>query len=598
MTRNAGATADAIPASATNDPTVVTITGGTIRGKAYDKSRAFLGIPYAQPPVGDLRWRPPVTDPEPAWSGVRDTTFYPHDCAQSRFFLPASATHNVSEDCLYLSVYAPLPSQVPASGSLPVMVWLHGGGYVGGGEKESRLNATWTLQRRVGAAVIVVPNYRLDVFGFLGSSKLRSRDPSGKGSTGLYGIQDQRAALLWVSRNIAAFGGDPSRVYLVGESAGAGSVSVHLTTPRSFPYFARAGMQSGAFSEWIAKNISDAESDFSAIAAAVNCGPSESTTVTRGGGGGAVDGDDPVVACLMSKTMDELLNATVGPPAPITGDDDFHESTPSWPRQSSRGSQIVVRQRLSGDSEAEGVLNIQFTPVIDGVDLVEAPWALAAAGKHAHVPVIAGSVRDEGASFIGKAVPLMATLTQFQAFVTQVWGAAVVPNVTALYPAANYPVPHGWEGKLSSTYIAATHAFGDWMMSCPARRTARWFATAGFQSYNYVFTHLPAKSALPFVEHATDIPYVFHVDSLVDNPRGIETADHMSDYWLNFAETSNPNVPSGEATRTAAGVPSWPAFDPSAGIKAGGIELAANVTAVTGLKGVQCEFWDRVGYSW
>jgi carboxylesterase type B len=151
---------------------------------------------------------------------------------------------HVSEDCLYGNVYAPPPPPDPAT-RYPVFVWVLGGGYSGGGSSEQRENGTWLVEF-APRAVVVTANYRLNLFGFLGADALRERTPDG--STGNLGISDQRAVLAWVAANAGAFGGDPADVTLCGESAGAGSVSIHLATPpASWPYFVRAGLESGAF---------------------------------------------------------------------------------------------------------------------------------------------------------------------------------------------------------------------------------------------------------------------------------------------------------------------------------------------------------------
>merc|ERR1712232_795064 len=153
----------------------------------------------------------------------------------------------MSEDCLYLNVYAPTKKSAQLK---PVMLWIYGGGYQGGGGNETRLNGTWDValnERTSNEFIVVTFNYRNNVFGFAASDKLRSRDPSG--GTGNYGVLDQRLAMQWVHDNIHAFGGDASRVYIVGQSAGASSVSNHLVRPKSWGLFHAAGLESGAFYE-------------------------------------------------------------------------------------------------------------------------------------------------------------------------------------------------------------------------------------------------------------------------------------------------------------------------------------------------------------
>jgi para-nitrobenzyl esterase len=193
---------------------------------------------------------------------------------------PITAT---DEDCLSLNVFTPAAPTVP--GLLPVLVWVHGGSWLQGGANEQRLNASWmvALAPRV---VVVTINYRLGVLGFLGSPQLQNRSETG--TTGNYGLLDQRAALAWVRQNIAAFNGDADRVFLVGESAGAGSVSAHLVMPASWGLFARAGMESGAFSPWTYQSLATAGAAFTQVMAAAHCAS---------------------VACLEAAPVDTLVSA-------------------------------------------------------------------------------------------------------------------------------------------------------------------------------------------------------------------------------------------------------------------------------------------------
>lgn len=267
----------------------------------------------------------------------------------------------------------------------------------------------------------------------------------------------RQAALQWVSRNIAAFGGDPKRVFLVGESAGAGSVSVHLASPASWPYFSRAGMESGAMSYWVAASMAAHEQQFSAVLESLDC-------ESRASG----------VDCLLSKTTDELLNATVGP-------------------------------RVDMSVGGVEVLQTPFNPAIDGVVLTDAPWALGAAGKLAPVPVIAGSNRDEGASFIPSVLHCSpnCTVAEVRAWWGSTVGTAHVAQLEELYPftGTDAPPPGG-----TQAWMAAQRSYGDYIMSCSARRLSRWVTASGHAAFLYLFTYIsPARGAPPLVYHAADI---------------------------------------------------------------------------------------------
>ena len=189
---------------------------GEIRGKLDGRVRAFLCIPYAAPPIGDLRWLPP--QPPAGWSGVLDATKAGNQCAQARIRDQGVAG---SEDCLFLNIYAP---DTPDK-ALPVMVWIHGGTFlVGSG---SQYDGRELAER--GHLILVTINYRLGPFGFLVNRSLDGADPGQL--SGNYGLLDQQAALRWVKDNIEAFGGDPGKVTVAGESAGAISIGLQLVSP-------------------------------------------------------------------------------------------------------------------------------------------------------------------------------------------------------------------------------------------------------------------------------------------------------------------------------------------------------------------------------
>ena len=223
------------PVSPRVDP-VVTVTGGQVRGALMTGGgAAFKGIPFAAPPVGDLRWRDPAP-PEP-WSGVRETTAYGPPCAQNPHFIADAATTS-REDCLYLNVWN---SEWPATGRRPVMLWIPGGGNFAGAASQSGYNGESLSHRGV---VIVTTNYRLGLFGFFAHPTISAE--SSRRASGNQGLLDQIAALTWVRDNIARFGGDPTNVTLFGESAGAVDVGALMTSPLTRGLFRRVIAQSGA----------------------------------------------------------------------------------------------------------------------------------------------------------------------------------------------------------------------------------------------------------------------------------------------------------------------------------------------------------------
>lgn len=214
----------------------VKIAPGRIEGAAKDGVVSFKGVPFAAPPVGDLRWRPP--QPVKAWTGVRPATAYASDCMQNPFPGDAAPLGTPpAEDCLYANLW--VPEKAPSK-KMAVMVWIYGGGFVNGGSSPSVYDGSQFAKQGV---VFVSFNYRLGRFGFFAHPALTKESPNGP--LGNYGYMDQIAALEWVKKNIAAFGGDPGNVTIFGESAGGGSVLTLLTSPMSKGLFHKAIVESG-----------------------------------------------------------------------------------------------------------------------------------------------------------------------------------------------------------------------------------------------------------------------------------------------------------------------------------------------------------------
>ncbi len=215
----------------------VKTTAGLVQGKMQENVRAFLGVPYAAPPVGELRWKPPA--PAAPWSGVRPATeFGPRPMQPALYKDMIFRDPGGSEDCLSLNIWTPAKN---APAKLPVMVWIFGGGLQAGGTSEQRQDGAHLAGRGV---VVVSVNYRLGLFGFLTHPDLIAESP--QHAAGNYGFMDQLAALHWVHDNIAAFGGDPANVTIFGESAGSASVSAQMASPLAHGLFHRAIGESGA----------------------------------------------------------------------------------------------------------------------------------------------------------------------------------------------------------------------------------------------------------------------------------------------------------------------------------------------------------------
>jgi len=456
----------------------VTTPSGALRGLAEEGVSAFLGIPYAAPPVGDLRWRPPTT--AAPWTGVRDATQKGPACPQARGTLLGAAP--IAEDCLTLNVWTPATAPA-ASQRLPVMVFIHGGGFTAGTVAGRDYDGTALARRGV---VLVNFNYRLGQLGFLAHPALAAEDTAHR-SAGNYGLLDQQAALRWVQSHIASFGGDPNNVTLFGESAGSISVCAQMASPLARGLFHKAISQSGPCSFVItpqrdlpaAPMLQSAESLALRFAREAGC---EAT---------------PTAACLRALPVDRVLTAA---PTPLE----------------------LTR------------FGARYQPNIDGHVLPEMPWVSFLAGRVARVPFLSGTNRDEGTFFTFSApVPSEA------AYRTAV--EALVPGhaadvVDRLYP----PSAHG-----GSPNAAFTAFLGDAVFVCPARAQARLMATTEVPTWLYHFTRLNrAGMALGLgVFHTAELPYVFDnfVGIFSRTSADVPVMEAMQGYWTRFAATGDPN---------------------------------------------------------
>jgi para-nitrobenzyl esterase len=316
-------------------PIVVVTKSGPVRGEMLSETRAFRGIPYAAPPVGALRFTPP-RDPAP-WTEVRETTQLGASCTQ--LSIVGSLVTTSAEDCLTLNVWAPRIARTKA----PVVVWLHGGAFIGGSSADPFYDGAKLAQR--AGIVLVTVNYRLGPFGFL------AHEAMGPGTANL-GLQDQRAALSWVQANIDAFGGDPGNVTIAGESAGGISVGLHMLMPSSRGLFHRAVSQSGVASAFTLQTKAEARAMADELAKRVDCAPPKE-----------------LAPCL--RAVDKL---------------------------------VLLEALKKKDAGGGGLLfgappQPLWFPTIDEIEIGAQPAQLVAEGKLARVPYLAGTNAEEGALF-------------------------------------------------------------------------------------------------------------------------------------------------------------------------------------------------------
>ena len=305
---------------------IVKTVSGAVSGVEQNGITVFRGIPYAAPPVGALRWRAP--QPAPAWAGVRDCTAFGDMCIQNGGFVGMDAFlhHPQSEDCLYLNIWTPANA---AGEDLPVHFWIHGGGFQGGLGDEPLYQGVSLVEQ---GEILVTINYRLGALGFLAHPALTEEDEAG--ACGNYGLLDQIAALRWVKKNIRAFGGDPNRITINGQSAGAMSVASLLASPLTNGLYSAAILQSGGPRPGT-RTKAEAEADGLALQNALGCASVEE---------------------MRALPAEAVLAATK--PAP-------------------------------GDA-------LRFRPVVDGVVLREDLYDAFLAGRIGQVPVLIGSNADEG----------------------------------------------------------------------------------------------------------------------------------------------------------------------------------------------------------
>ena len=474
-----------LPALAQTDLRVKT-DKGELQGKLSDDAsvRIFLGIPYAAPPIGPLRWKPP--QPAPKWKDVRNAQSYGPHCMQVNKFADMTFHDPAeSEDCLTLNIWTPKAASPDTK--LPVMVWIYGGGFYAGSTSERRQDGEAFARKGV---VLVSMNYRLNIFGFFAHPALAAESP--QHAAGNYGLMDQAAALQWVKHNVASFGGDPANITLFGESAGSFSVSAQMASPLAKDTLAHAIGESGAA--------------FSTI----NPLPFPTAAVAESRG-------EAFARDTLGKTSLTDLRA-------------------------------IPATDLVKAVEAQKPPNVtRFGPDVDGLFLPESVPAIYAAGKQAHIPLLAGWNRDEG----GPPNPTV-TLETYKTTAQTTWGS----NADAFLKA--YSADTDEQAQRSAADYARDRFIAD--------STFEWIeaqvATGDAPVYRFRFDQpnpgdrYHPKSAGVF--HSSEIEYVFGNLAVRPDapftPEDHKLSEEMQDYWVNFAKTGNPNGP---------GLPQWPAYNQS-----------------------------------
>jgi len=450
----------------------VKIDSGSLHGVSQDGVVSFKGIPFAAPPVGNLRWKPP--QPVQPWTGVRPAASFGADCMQAPWEPEGyRIVTTPSEDCLFINVWTP---SITATPKLPVMVWIYGGAYTNGGGSVPAYDGSQFAKLGV---VLVSFNYRLGRFGFFGHPALTAESPNGP--LGNYGFMDQIAALKWVQQNISAFGGDPKRVTLFGESAGGGSVLAMMTSPLAQGLFQQAIIESAPARgpEWA--QLKGKGSIFKQTGESAGLGFAKSKGIS-GTDAAALDAlrklpPDAVVDGLNMMTMFQAIKTYAG-------------------------------------------------PMIDGVVVVEFADAAFLAGHQAKIPVIAGATnRDLGFNLAQTMPQVLAPFgfNQFKAY-------------------AAYDPTHSNNVKVVGAAVASDKLLVE-PMRFVVRQVAASGQPA--YEYRFSYVRVSDRATVDGAGHASELPFVFDTvkplfgDKL--SPSDSSMGATMIGYWSSFAKTGNPN---------------------------------------------------------
>jgi len=510
---------------------VVNTAEGPVRGFTKNGVEIFLGIPYAAPPVGDLRWTPPQAVRH--WTETRDANRYGKTCPQVYQLGVFAAPTSITEDCLYLNVF----TTAEGHNSKPVIVWIHGGGNFDG-ESNDYDGSKLATGGSIGTPTVVVTfNYRLNMFGFFSHPAINAEGHR----WGNYGILDQQAVLSWVQRNIAAFGGDPTRVALGGQSAGAQDTAANVLSPLSKGLFNRAIVQSTpGFTTFVAPAAVAATNGIN-FAAAAGCPGTNAAAA----------------ACLRKLSAARILQLS-----------------------------------------ATGAANSPYVTglIVDGSVIPIAPGQAWTTGQFNKMPMMGGAVKDEITFFTGInewfSGPPQAPLTADQ------YAAAVGPVLAAEYPVSAYggdPMLAYERAVTDQFKCTELHVVQLWAVQAPT-----YAYDFVYQNAPYYFAKMPGFR--PLAAHTIDIQFLFpgwhggdlgvNIDQGTGEQRELNAAetglsDQLVAAWTNFAATGNPN---------GSGDSPWPVF--TAGSQKYFVQdLSVSTETVEQFRSAyKCDFWDpRLG---
>jgi para-nitrobenzyl esterase len=490
------------------------IAPGPITGETKDGVHIYRGIPFAEPPVGESRWKPPVAL-KAKWDKPRAMTKFGPACPQPGYF--GISDKDMSEDCLHLNIWTPAKR---ADAKLPVMVWIHGGAFFLGASSQSVYDGLELAKKGV---VVVTINYRLGVFGFLAHPALTKESPHK--ASGNYGLFDQLFALSWVQDNIAHFGGDPGNVTVFGQSAGGICVNFLMILPKSKGLFQRAIVQSGGYADLPSGIIRRRDRDHKGHDSLEKLGTAFAKRL-------GVAEEEDVLKAMRAKSWREVLKAF-----PV-------------------------------DIRVADLKPTQFLGV-DGY-LIPDDWKTSREAKQTRVPLLLGTVADEGETFAF----LAGDADHIRGTFKRVCGKRC-DEAFKLYPT-----------DTSAHAKKAITAFVGDVFVAGTRQLARRHVKDQPKTFLYQFTRVPPPYAKvgKGATHACELGYVFHV---LPDGNEVEDADRklslaIMDYWVAFARSGDPNHK---------GAPAWPAYDADKDIY---LKLDATIKPATHLRKKYCDFFDEL----
>lgn len=525
-----------VVAALKDDGLLVKTTQGMIQGHVNEVGiREWRGIPYAQPPVSELRWEYPLPANSVPEGQVYQATFNAPGCPQICNLPPGNCPEwGTAEDCLYLSVYSPSEASTDPNG-YPVLFWIHGGAFEQGLGNCALYNGTNFAQKNV---VTVVINYRLGALGFLAASNMK----------GNYGFMDQRLALQWTKANIAGFGGNPNKVTIAGQSAGAMSVGSHLISPNSKGLFQNSVMESNPLGLPYHTRES-AASNANSVFAYLNCPEND-------------------IACMRTKSTDEILDAQ--------------------------------NHAIKLDFDTLLLNFLPFAPMVEPEgEIPEQPFTGLANGKMQTIgPLLQGSLYDEGQLFVYELFTKPLSETAYKGVIDGVFGLKKGKEIKNKYPFDL--VPGNTDGRNILNYLAT-----DLLFYCPLRNMTRGYQNVlgvdTVPTYAYRFKHVMSFDCwganytfcVGSCCHGSELPFVFNVftdgvsvDYTPNADEKVLTVD-LANAWTNFITNGTPNK--------GLAIPlQYPLYKKESDVVIVLDEPDYNLD--NHVRATYCDMWDRLGY--